>query len=254
MRQHKVVSYCVIQFYIQLRKKLSANSPFLKVLSIKLVIFLSFWQTIAISVGTSTLNIVHPNQILSYPDIKVGIPALLLCIEMAFFAVLHLWAFPYAPYVPGTTPAYYPFPDDRKDDVLPRENARQPPSGGFMGLKAFGDALNLWDFIRAFGSMRWLFCGMKRRTDDPSYENPQTNTMGMYGRASRQAPCSRSREDKGKFLWRSNREHAWRCIEHHSTLEFGRVIRPGPLGGKEHLPTEVPSKKISRAGVAHQFK
>jgi len=72
--------FCVVQFYVQLREPLADHQPFLKVLAIKLVIFLSFWQTVAISLGTSTLNLVHPNDVLAYPDIKVGIPSLLLCV------------------------------------------------------------------------------------------------------------------------------------------------------------------------------
>ena len=40
--------YLLIQFYIQLRVDLAEHSPFLKVLAIKLVIFLSFWQTFII--------------------------------------------------------------------------------------------------------------------------------------------------------------------------------------------------------------
>jgi hypothetical protein len=38
--------YAIIQFYYQLRYDLAEHRPFIKVLSIKLVIFLSFWQTV----------------------------------------------------------------------------------------------------------------------------------------------------------------------------------------------------------------
>lgn len=41
-----VAMYCLIQFYIQLRQDLTEHRPFLKILAIKLVIFLSFWQTV----------------------------------------------------------------------------------------------------------------------------------------------------------------------------------------------------------------
>ena len=41
--------YCLIQFYIQLRGDLAEHSPLLKVIAIKLVIFLSFWQTVSLS-------------------------------------------------------------------------------------------------------------------------------------------------------------------------------------------------------------
>lgn len=47
--------YCLIQFYIQLRGDLAEHSPLLKVVAIKLVIFLSFWQTVSRS-GVYFLN------------------------------------------------------------------------------------------------------------------------------------------------------------------------------------------------------
>ena len=162
---------CVIQFYYQLKESLAEHKPFTKVLAIKLVVFLAFWQTTCISLGTSTLNVFHANEVLAYPDIKVGIPALLLCFEMAIFSVFHLWAFPYAPYKPNAKPTFYPVPDVRKSEPY-LENAQIPPSGGFLGLAAIWDAMNLWDIVKAFGrGMRWLFCGVKRRKEDISYKN-----------------------------------------------------------------------------------
>ncbi|KAI0172071.1 DUF300-domain-containing protein [Hypoxylon sp. FL1284] len=165
-----IAMYCLIQFYVQLREPLAEHKPFLKVLAIKLVIFLSFWQTIAISLGTSTLHIVNPSSVLSYPDIKVGIPSLMLCVEMAIFAILHLWAFPYSPYLENAKTTFYPVPDPSMG-LPPRENEHGPKQGGFMGLKAFVDALNPWDIIKAFGrGMRWLFVGVKHRHADRSYQ------------------------------------------------------------------------------------
>lgn len=162
--------FCVIQFYVQLTKPLSEHKLFVKIIAIKLVVFLSFWQASAISVGTSTLKIVHPNKVIAYPDLKVGIPALLLCVEMAAFSILHLWAFPYAPYVDGAPSIYYPTPDPKKA-TLAIENERQSPAGGFLGVWALWDAMNLWDFVKAFGrGMRWLVCGVKRRKEDISYK------------------------------------------------------------------------------------
>ncbi|KAI1650802.1 DUF300-domain-containing protein [Daldinia loculata] len=165
-----IAMYCLIQFYIQLREPLSEHRPFLKVLAIKLVIFLSFWQTIAISLGTSTLHIVNPNAVLSYPDLKVGIPSLMLCVEMALFSILHIWAFPYTPYLESAKTTYYPV-SDPSQGASPRENEHGVKMGGFMGLKAFVDALNPWDIVKAFGrGMRWLFVGVKHRREDPSYQ------------------------------------------------------------------------------------
>ncbi|KAM0416776.1 hypothetical protein ACHAPD_005713 [Fusarium lateritium] len=41
---------------------------------------------------------VKPTGYISYPSWAVGIPNTLLCIEMVFASILHLYAFPYRPY------------------------------------------------------------------------------------------------------------------------------------------------------------
>ncbi|KAJ6788765.1 hypothetical protein PWT90_03316 [Aphanocladium album] len=174
-----VAMFCLIQVYIQLKEALKEQKLLIKIIAIKLVVFLSFWQASAISVGTSTLHIVHPNKVLAYPDIKVGIPALLLCVEMAAFALLHLWAFPYKPYTQyGAQPRYYPSPDLQKGDTRAIPIELENPQGGFMGFAAIWDALNIWDFIKAFGrGVRWLFCGVRRRKEDISYRRQDAHDM-----------------------------------------------------------------------------
>ena len=171
-----IAMYCVVQFYIQLKDALATHRPFLKVLAIKLVIFLSFWQSFAISIGTSTLDIVKPNSTLAYPDIKVGIPSLLLCFEMALFAILHLWAFPWRPYADNAPRTFYPNPDLDSPDPT-RVNEHGPRVGGFLGMRALWDAINLWDIFKAFGrGIRWLFVGVKHRHEDISYKTTSKTT------------------------------------------------------------------------------
>ena len=155
-----IAMYCVIQFYLQIRKDIAQHKPLLKVAAIKLVIFLSFWQTIAISLLTST-GLIKTNDHIKTPDIKVGIPSMLLCIEMALFSIFHLWAFTFRPYrlsskvymsesVPGEQPQKY--------------------QGGFLGIKAIIDSMNPWDMVKAIGrAARWLVKGRRQRHLDVSY-------------------------------------------------------------------------------------
>lgn len=171
--------YCVIQFYIQLKAELAAHKPGLKVIAIKGVIFLSFWQSAIISVATSELNIISATAKLAYPDISVGLPSLLLCIEMFLFSIFHIWAYPWQPYRPDAPAVFYPLPN--KDSTKsPQENIHIPPSGGSLGGKALWDALNLWDVIKAFvRGMRWLLVGAKKRHEDVSYrKNTETTPDG----------------------------------------------------------------------------
>ncbi|KAG9244416.1 organic solute transporter Ostalpha-domain-containing protein [Calycina marina] len=174
-----IAMYCLIQFYIQLKDDLKAHSPLLKVAAIKLVIFLSFWQSFMISILTSsTLNIVEPTKYVAYPDLKIGIPSLLLCIEMALFSILHIFAFPYKPYTERakqSEPSKYP--SSPMSDQGPIFNELGPKQGGFLGIKALIDAMNPWDLVKGFArGMRWLFIGVRRREEDESY-NKNLNDM-----------------------------------------------------------------------------
>ena len=59
-----IAMYCLIQFYVQVKDDISQYNPFLKILSIKLVIFLSFWQ----SVSTYLLPAPRPQCLIWYSD------------------------------------------------------------------------------------------------------------------------------------------------------------------------------------------
>jgi hypothetical protein len=172
--------YCVIQFYVQLRKALQPHSPLLKVLAIKLVIFLSFWQTFLISILTSTFDILKATSTIAYPDIKVGIPSLLLCVEMACFAVMHIFAYPWKVYITGSEGGNYP---SSTDPTQPDFNNIGPKQGGPLGIRAIMDAMNPWDLVKAFGrGIRWAFVGRRHREDDISYK---LNSTGITPQATR---------------------------------------------------------------------
>ena len=165
-----IAMYCIIQFYIQIKTDIAIHKPLLKVLAIKLVIFLSFWQEILISFLTST-GLIKPSEKFQTPDIKVGIPAFLLCVEMAFFAFFHFFAFSWVPYTPKSV--IY------QSELAAGEDAEVHYKGGFLGLKAIIDAANVWDVIKAVArSAKWLFKGRKTRMLDSSYAVARTGAGG----------------------------------------------------------------------------
>ena len=103
-------------------------------------------------------------------DLKVGIPNLLICIEMAIFGTLHLWAFAWQPYSSSH------LQDDAVTDFY--GNGKATYYGGPFGAKALLDALNPLDLIKAISrGIRWLFVGRKKRTLDKSYQN--TDPIGL---------------------------------------------------------------------------
>ncbi|KAL8940707.1 MAG: hypothetical protein Q9211_002146 [Gyalolechia sp. 1 TL-2023] len=157
-------AFAHVWFYVQLKDDLAEHSPLPKVAAIKLVIFLSFWQTILISFLTSTGAVKASNRF-QEPDIRIGIPALLLCTEMAIFSVFHLFAFPWTVY------------DIRRSAIIASESApgflpdpKTAYVGGPLGTKALLDAFNPWDLIKAIGrGFRWFVVGRRRREEDISY-------------------------------------------------------------------------------------
>ncbi|OQE40163.1 hypothetical protein PENCOP_c006G03975 [Penicillium coprophilum] len=164
-----IAMYCLIQFYHQTSQDIKQHQPFLKILSIKLVIFLSFWQSTLISLLVSEGAISATDKI-AMNDLKVGLPELMINCEMAIFAILHLWAFSWKSYTLA----------NQSSEVTDfYGNGKAAYQGGRYGIRALVDAMNPLDLLKAIGrSARWLFVGRKSRMLDPSYQRPD-DSLGL---------------------------------------------------------------------------
>jgi len=159
-----IAMYCLIQFYVQLKDDLAPHRPFMKVLCIKLVIFFCFWQSWIISLLTAEGGPLKATDQIAGPDLRIGIPSMLTCVEMSVFAVLHLYAFPWHPYDLGKRHEPLPQGSDTLSTEAPKRYAYGP-------TRALLDALNPWDIVKACGrGFRWLFYGARHRKTDASYQ------------------------------------------------------------------------------------
>mmetsp|Transcript_54821 Transcript_54821/g.134086 ORF Transcript_54821/g.134086 Transcript_54821/m.134086 type:complete len:212 (-) Transcript_54821:2004-2639(-) len=86
--------YCLILFYHELSSLMQPLNPFAKFVSVKFVIFLSFWQAVVISILVEAGAI---KETLEYnvDDVAKGLQDFLICIEMALAAIIHRRAFSY---------------------------------------------------------------------------------------------------------------------------------------------------------------
>ena len=171
-----IAMYCLIQFYVQLKDDLAPHRPFLKVLCIKLVIFFCFWQSWIISLLTAEGGPLKSSEKVAGPDLRIGIPSALTCVEMAIFAVIHLYAFPWKPY------DIKQYPIDARATNTPRQYIYGP-------ARAILNALNPWDIVKACGrGFRWLFVGARHRENDKSYQTKfelmATNTSYAPGKSN----------------------------------------------------------------------
>ncbi|KAF2497710.1 DUF300-domain-containing protein [Lophium mytilinum] len=150
-----IAMYCLIQFYLQMKNELAPHGPGLKIACIKLVIFFSFWQSLLISFLVSS-GTITPSKKIGYQDIKVGIPNMLLCVEMAIFAVMHIFAFKWQPY-------------DLNKQLT--SDLTTPTKYAHGGPRALLNTFNPWDIIKSVGwGFKWLFVGVRKRKQDVSYE------------------------------------------------------------------------------------
>ena len=96
--------YCLLWFFHVLYEELAPFSPLLKFMVVKLVVFFTFWQGLALSIGAS-LNLVQGGQGFTTAEVQIGANAILICIEMFFAAIAHRYAFPHDVYYDGTLEA-----------------------------------------------------------------------------------------------------------------------------------------------------
>lgn len=124
-------------------------------------------------------HVIKESAKVSSQDVTIGIPAMLLCIEMALFSILHLWAYPWRPY------------DIHRSPIVAAEGGaglqyqgQAAYRGGTLGIYAFMDAFNPLDIMKAVArGFRWMFVGRKTREGDISYK-PHLQDSTTDGTAS----------------------------------------------------------------------
>ncbi len=95
--------YCLILFYKVTREELAPVRPFYKFLTVKAVVFLSFWQGQAILLGVKT-NVIrvdgNDSEWTDYDaaETATGLQEFAICVEMFFAAIAHAYAFPTSEY------------------------------------------------------------------------------------------------------------------------------------------------------------
>lgn len=97
--------YCLLMFYRATKEDLSPIRPVSKFLLIKAIVFLTYWQAVAISIFFS-FNIVKSEKWTTYDtqDVSAGIQDFFVCVEMFFAALLFAYAFPPKDYIDELEP------------------------------------------------------------------------------------------------------------------------------------------------------
>jgi len=92
-----IALYVIVLFEQAASELLHPYRPLLKFLSIKIVIFLAFWQSVLIA-GMVHFGWIPSVYCWSVGDVAIGLQNFLICFEMFFISLMHISAYPYELY------------------------------------------------------------------------------------------------------------------------------------------------------------
>jgi len=92
-----IALYVIVLFEQAASELLHPYRPLLKFVSIKIVIFLAFWQSVIIA-GMVHFQWIPSVYCWSVGDVAIGLQNFLICFEMFFISLMHISAYPYELY------------------------------------------------------------------------------------------------------------------------------------------------------------
>ncbi|GLB08453.1 hypothetical protein AtubIFM57258_004342 [Aspergillus tubingensis] len=136
----------VIQFYVNMKGYMTEHKPLLKLMAFKLIVGLILLEKILFLILTSTKVLTYPPS-MTYIDTLMGLPTMLICVQMVPLSFLVLYAYRTKPYdisasVSSLRPqAYHPLESGRGEEALLSGLTKQY-QGGVWGLRAWAIYLN----------------------------------------------------------------------------------------------------------------
>jgi len=96
--------YCLVIFYYATKTELSPIRPVGKFLSVKALVFFTWWQSLGIYILLE-MGLIPEYKELEWTaeEVAKALQAFLICIEMFFFAIMHMFVFPHSDYLKPLT-------------------------------------------------------------------------------------------------------------------------------------------------------
>ncbi|KAF9871477.1 duf300 domain-containing protein [Colletotrichum karsti] len=171
----------VIRFYVRLKSDLAHHQPLAKFLSFKLVVSLTFLENIIFWI-LRDVNVLNPTPMLTWADLNIGIPSMLICIEMFPLSIFFHYAYSYRPYVIGSGRSRRPIAGDLE--------AYEPQtySGGPLGFWALIELWNPMEIVEAIRFGLHMKAEQRRQKNAQkgfpmtAYQQVQNGQEDMYGR------------------------------------------------------------------------
>lgn len=126
-----IALYGLVLFYDLTKEELAGRRPLAKFLSIKLIVFFTFYQSFLFTAMEG--RVIHGTEFWTSTNIADGLNALATCIEMIFFATFMMWSFNW------------------------KEYQLKPGEPHTSVWRPLWDSINLWDFAMEISSQLTYF-------------------------------------------------------------------------------------------------
>jgi len=129
--------YCLIFFYYATKNELGPIRPVGKFLSVKALVFFTWWQSVGISMlyQMDMIPHYHAKEEWTSEDVAKGLQDYLICIEMFLAAIVHVFVFPHTDYLTSSRMTL-----NRQVSVNKKRLGRKMLYGGWRGAGGENDS------------------------------------------------------------------------------------------------------------------
>ncbi|KAJ5759507.1 hypothetical protein N7520_006663 [Penicillium odoratum] len=173
----------VIRFYANTKDYMQEHKPLMKLLSFKLMVGLIFIEQVAFMILESS-KIFKETPKLSYADVHMGIPTMVICVQMVPFAFFMRYAFSTKVYRVKLSPS-----DSEQKLAEINEHGRPVPrsyQGGSYGIYAWLAYYNPTEYMREVRSMYRTLHHVHVRNQKPIYKEDVEDNSEQEQRLSSQ--------------------------------------------------------------------
>ncbi|KAE8164118.1 organic solute transporter Ostalpha-domain-containing protein [Aspergillus tamarii] len=136
----------ILQFYMKMKGYMTQHRPLLKLMAFKLIIGVILLEKILFLILTGT-NVLKPSASMTYIDVLMGLPTMVICVQMVPLCFLVLYAYRTEPYEIKNSPRtiqpreYQTVESDTDEETL-MNGFQKRYQGGRWGLYAWAVYLN----------------------------------------------------------------------------------------------------------------
>ncbi|EXJ77158.1 hypothetical protein A1O3_10316 [Capronia epimyces CBS 606.96] len=176
----------ILQFYVNLKEYMTEHRPLLKLTAFKLIVGVVLVEKILFLILTGT-KVLTPSASMTYIDVMMGLPTMVICVQMVPLSFLVLYAYRTTPYeISDSEPILraqgYHAVESAGDEDAFMGGSQKRYQGGPWGLRAWAGYLNPLQLFREVMSAHAMIHKARNIRRAHSREQAQEDANARYKR------------------------------------------------------------------------